>query len=639
MRGVARSAEARNKNVSETKCVLYGMAMGEKLDTVLCACASGLRPAQCCAIDATTLPKAAAVAMLDPLAQAAVKLFNEKKYDESETLALKLLELAPNQRLALRVLFEIRKAQKRGKAAEALARRLANLPGPAALRAGANMQLAQYLVAQGRHADAEAPAAAAIMATPKDATAQHVMGVVLTETGRLQAGEWHYRRAWALLGRDDGLILANTAWNLKLQGRLDEAAALYEQALALRADNRRGLGGYAQVELARGDAAKAMRLLDDALARWPDDRSLRLLRALTDLAVGKPEAVLARLHDAQDRLLAPEFSARGQALARLGQPVEAVAHFAAAKKMMRERGGLAYVPGPFEARFEAYKAYFTGDRVQPLPRAGEAPGSQPVFLLGFSRSGTSLLEQMLAHLPGFAPGDERAPMADFAEIVPRLVGATAGYPEALDQLLVADGVDLPDRLRAQYMAARGRLARPGLRYITDRSASNAWHLGLINLLFPDAPILHVLRHPLDIVLSNFSQDRALEANCGVSMAATARHYALSMRMIRHYRGQLTLRYFPLRYEDLVRAPGATLRRVVEFIGADPAGIPPDDILRANAASHGGPVPAHYALREPIHGRGRYRHQEYAAVIPDLFAEVQETLAPWISELGYARAAL
>jgi tetratricopeptide (TPR) repeat protein len=614
--------------------------MGEMLDMALCACTSGLRSVQCCKLDAAALPGEAAAAMLDPLGQDAAKLFNEKKYAEAEGLVLKLLELAPNQRLALRVLFEIRKAQKRGKAAEALARRLAGLPGPAALRSGANAQLAQYLVAQGRHADALAPAASALMATPRDATVQHVMGVVLTETGRLQVGERHYRRALALLGRDDGLVLANLAWNLKLQGRLDEAAAIYAQALALRADNKRGIGGYAQVELARGNVARAVRLLDDGLARWPEDRSLRLLRALTDLALGNAEAVLARLHDAPEHLLAAELSARGQALARLDRPAEAVAHFVTAKKAMRERGGLAYAPAPFEARFAAYKAYFTGDRIQPLPRASNGPGGQPVFLLGFSRSGTSLLEQMLAQLPGFAPGDDLAPIAELTEILPRLAGATAaGYPEALDHLLVADGLDLPDRLREQYRAARARLglARPELRYITDRSASNAWHLGLINLLFPDAPILHVLRHPLDIALSNLSQDRALEGNCGGSMAATAAHYALTMKMIKHYRGQLTLRYLPVRYEDLVQAPGATLRRVVEFIGADPAGVPEDGILRANAARHAGPVPAHYALREPLHLRGRYRHQEYLDAVPDLFDEVREALNPWISELGYAQA--
>ena len=224
------------------------------LDMALCSCASGLRRVRCCALEAAALPGEPALALLDALGQDAIKLFNEKKYIEAEALALKLLDLAPNLRLALRVLFEIRKAQKRDQPAEALARRLAGLPGPAATRAAANTQFAQYLVAQGRYADAEAPAAAALMASPKDATVQHVMGVVLTETGRIQAGERHYRRALALLERDDGLVLANLAWNLKLQGRLDEAAECYGRALALRPENKRGIGGYAQVELARGNA-------------------------------------------------------------------------------------------------------------------------------------------------------------------------------------------------------------------------------------------------------------------------------------------------------------------------------------------------------------------------------------------------
>jgi tetratricopeptide (TPR) repeat protein len=615
------------------------------LDTALCSCTSGLRRVRCCALDASALPREPALALLDAQAQDATKLFNEKKYTEAETLALKLLELAPNLRLALRVLFEIRKAQKRENAAEVLVRRLAGLPGAPAMRSAANSQFAQYLVAQGRYADAEAPAAAALMAGSKDATAQHVMGVVLTETGRLQAGERHYRRALAMLERDDGLVLANLAWNLKLQGRLDEAAELYDRALALRAANKRAIGGYAQVEVARGNPGKAMRLLDDALARWPDDRTLRLLRALTDLAVGNAAAVLERLSDAPETLLAAELCARGQAFARLGRPADAVACFAIAKKISRDRNGKVYNPAPFVEQFEAYKAYFTGDRLLPLPRAGISgptePGAQPVFLLGFPRSGTSLLEQLLAALPGFAAGDDFAPIAELVKTLPRRVGEKAAvYPEVLDQLAVADGLDLPDQLREQYQEARARLglARPETRYITDRNASNAWHLGLINLLFPDAPIIHVLRHPRDIALSTLGQDRPLEGNCGVSMPATARHYALTMNMIKHYRSQLTLRYLPVRYEDLVTDPGATLRRVLAFIGVDPAILPPDEALRANAAKPAGPIPAHYAESEPVHTRGLYRHEEYLTAMPNLFAEVNESLNPWIAELGYAGAA-
>jgi hypothetical protein len=364
---------------------------------------------------------------------------------------------------------------------------------------------------------------------------------------------------------------------------------------------------------------------------------LRLLRALADLALGNAAAVLDRLAEPPEELLAAELCARGQALSRLDRPAEAVMCYANAKKMMRERNGQAYEPAEFVERASTYKAYFNADRVYPLPRAEpEANAPQPVFLLGFPRSGTSLLEQMLAPLGGFAPGDEFAPVAELATLLPRLTETEQPYPEAMDQLLFGAGLDVPAQLRARYLRARERvgLARPGVRFFTDRAASNVWHLPLIKLMFPQAPIIHMIRHPLDIMLSVLSQDKRLEGNCHVSMPAAARHYTLTMDLIKHYRANLTLRYLPVRYEDLVREPAGTLARVLEFIGAAPGLVPHEATLRANASRPEGPLPAHFAVREALHARGLLRYREYEAVMPNLFAEVRESLKPWIAELGY-----
>ncbi len=409
------------------------------MNTELCPCGSDLRRVRCCDADASALPGSEAVDLLDTKALEAVKFFNEKKYAQAEALVLHLLDLAPNQRLALRVLFEIRRAQNRQPAVQVLARRLASLPGSPALRAAANLQLAQFLVGLGKYAEALAPAGVAIMAAPRDANAQHLMGVILTETGQTGPGELHYRRAIALLGQEDGMALANLAWNLKLQGRLDEAAALYAQALALRPDNKRGVGGFAQVEMARGNVQRTVSLLGEGLARWPEDRTLRLLHAMTDLVIGDATAALERLNDPVENLLAAELSALGQAQARLGQIPEAVYSFGRAKKMLRERNGQTYEPTLYLKRAQTYRAYFTAERMQPLPRAPEPGPAQPVFLLGFPRSGSSLLEQLLASVPGFAPGDECAPMAELAEQVAHLAGTTTPYPEALDHALLGDG--------------------------------------------------------------------------------------------------------------------------------------------------------------------------------------------------------
>ncbi len=610
--------------------------MGAMTNTGLCQCGSGLKAVRCCALDKAAMPAPEASALLDAEGENAVKLFNEKKHAEAEALALKILDLAPLQRAALRVMFELRKAQNRAPAAEALARRLAEQPGPPAAVGPAQSQLAQYIISQGRHADARPAAEAALIAQPRDPTAHHILGVVLTETSHLREGERHYRRAMSLLGRDDGLILGNLAWNLKLQGRLSESAAFYQTALALRPDNRRGTGGFAQVHLGRRDFAAAASVLDTALAAWPDDRTLRLLRALVDLNAGNADAVLTRLNDAPEAMMSAELAARGQAFARLERPVEAVGQFALAKRMQRERQQQSYDHSGAVAKAEAYKAFFTADRLLPLPRAAAGAIIQPVFLLGFPRSGTALLEQLLAQVPGFAPGDELFPLADLLPLIPRLTGSSAAYPEALAQALVGEGQDLPGELRARYIAARAHagLFRPGITFFTDRNASNAWHLPLIKMLFPDAPVIHLLRHPRDVALSNFSQDRKLEANCNVSLPAIATHYALVMSMIRHYRANLTLRYLPVRYEDLVQNPAATLAEVLAFIGANPASAPPESDLLSNHAPLTGPVPGHYAQAEPVHLRGLFRHHLYQAAMPALFHEIDPVLAPWVKELGY-----
>lgn len=605
-----------------------------KLKTNPCPCGSGLRAVRCCELEISALPLQDNTSLLDTQGTEATKFFNEKKYSEAEALALQVLDLVPNQRTALRVLFEIRKAQNKHEAATALGARLSALPGAPALRAQANTQYAQYLVGQGRHADALPIAAAALKATPKDATVQHVMGVVLTETGAVLEGETHYRRALKLLGRDDGLVSANLAWNLKLQGRLDEAAALYEQALGQRADNKRGVGGQAQVEFGRGRRGKSVAVLDAALGQWADDRTLRLLRVMADLAMRQPQAALDRL-PAGDTLMAPEILARAQAFEQLGQLPEAVTAWSNARRMQRERSGLTYRPEAAAARAAAFKAYFTADRVQALPRA--QPGSfAPVFLLGFARSGSSLLEQLLGQLPGFAIGDEFGGIGELAGMIPRLAGTEDGYPEALDEMLVGENQDMPGRLRALYEARRARLGllRPGVRFVTDRSFANFWHIGLIKLLYPEAPVIHVLRHPYDLMLANMAQDRKLEGNAQAGLGALAQYYGVHMDMIRHYRGQLTLRYMPVRYEALVAEPARVLREVLDFIGAEGA-VPPG--IGANNETVPDPLPAHFAGREPVHGRGAYKHRAYMAAMPHLFDEVKDTLAPLIEELGYGEA--
>lgn len=597
---------------------------------LLCVCGSGLRAVRCCESDPAQWPGLDAAALLDKDAARAAEAFNKKQHDEAESLALTILDAIPNHRVALRVLFELRRTQKRFKTADIIGARYADAPGTPAQRAEATERFAQYLIGQGAHARAQPFAARLVKSRPRVAAAHHMMGVVLTETGSLLAGEQHYRQALALSETQDGVVLANLAWNLKCQGRLQEALALYDQALAIRPETQRGLGGRAQVLFALGRREEAEALLATGRARWPDDRFLRMLQLMADLAGQRPQAVLDQLN-APDTLLPAELLMRGQAFMQQEHAALALGAIATARTLQRERTGICFQPQPLQDRLARYKAYFQEARTRPLPRA-TAGAFTPVFLLGFPRSGSSLLEQLLAQIPAFAPGDNAVPLETLIPVVSGLLGGGA-YPEVLDELLVGEGAHTPDRLRALYEDTRRKLGLVGPQtgFVTDRSAGNVWHLGLIKLLYPEAPIIHVLRHPYDLMLSNIAQDRKLEFDAQAGLPGLARYFDLHAQMLKHYRGQLTLRYLPVRYEELVAAPEAVIARVLAFIGVRTR-VPKD--LAANARPVSEPLPGHFAVRAPVHQRAVRRFEAYRHAVPHLFDEIAPILDPWVRELGY-----
>lgn len=615
-------------------------AAAANIDRTPCPCGSGLRRVRCCGLDAASQPDPANHEALAPLVEAMKAARAAGRSREAERTALRLLDLAPLHREGLRLLYELRRAETRLRAAETLIARLAALEPQTAI---AHVQHAQLLMAQGRHTEAEAPARAAVGLAPRDSTVHHQLGILFTESGRLSAGERHYRIALGLAGRQDAGVIGNLAWNLKQQGRLDDAAELYRTVIAAKPDNARALAGFAQVQAARGEAEAAEAMIAKARELVPSDRMIALLAALARLHRGDPDGAIARIDETArmigpQSLVATEHALKGQALERLGRTGEAFAAYRAGRDMQRERAGRRFDPAPIAAKLAGLRAAFTADRLAMLPRAMRAPGqAAPVFLLGVPRSGTSLLEDLLSRVQCVDAADTRGPLGDLATLLPHLVAGLGGpvrdYPAALGDVIAGEPREILPMLSARYLS---RLATLGITtaetsFVTDRDADLCWHLGLAALLFPDAPVIHVLRHPLDVVLSRYAQDRLGLGNAGVTLESLGRLYDAEMQAIAHVRGQITLRYLPVRYEDLVEAPAATLARVLDF-----AGIAADAHATVAAAPRRlNRAPTWQVIRENLHHRGRFRHRGFG----DVFGEVQPIVRPWIESLGYDTAEL
>jgi hypothetical protein len=210
----------------------------------------------------------------------------------------------------------------------------------------------------------------------------------------------------------------------------------------------------------------------------------------------------------------------------------------------------------------------------------------------------------------------------------RTLNSPMSYPEALAELWMGDRRHGLDELRDYYLGQVGRLGivEPGAAWFTDKMPLNETHLGLIALMFPRAPIIHVVRHPLDIMLSVFSNNLTHGFYCAFALETAALHYRRVMELVEHYRSVLTLHYLPIRYEDIVDNQEQSIRRILEFVGEpfDPACVSFHENRRyARTASYA-------QVTEPLYDRSRYRYRHYLKHLQPAV----EILAPVIERLGY-----
>jgi tetratricopeptide (TPR) repeat protein len=596
----------------------------------LCQCGSGLSPTRCCQLNLATLGAPEANRHLVPLEERAVQARRNGAAETAERLALDVLELAPGRTTALSVLYEIRKGEGKQAAAEALMRRIVALEPN---NFWATNEITLLLLGKGNVAEAERHARNAIRIAPENAQSHYLMGMVLTEAYRPAIGEYHYYKALELSGARDPVLLANLALCLKNQGKMQAARAVYEESLAAAPNSLHTLLGFARLEEADRNLHEAMALLDRAEEQFPNNPSVKLQRAV----------VLGRLRDAAGALdvldalaadkaaLGPsEYLEKGRLLDKMGRYDEAFAAYDEGKRRLREVSGHAYLDAHARQITARLKGFFVATRMRTLPRATRRDGvAQPIFVLGFPRSGTTLLEQTLTAHPRIAAGDELPIINEIANLMPRMLDSPLAYPEALAELWMGDHREDLNNLRDHYLrkVAQLGIVREGAAWFTDKMPLNETDMGLISLLFPESPMLHLTRHPLDVVLSVYSNLLTHGYYCAYALETAASHYALVMDLVQHYRSELSLRYMPVRYEDIVDDQEASIRRVLDFVGEefDPGCLAFHENRRyARTASYA-------QVSEKLYDRSRYRYRNY---LPHL-KPIIPILEPVIERLGYS----
>jgi tetratricopeptide (TPR) repeat protein len=257
-----------------------------------------------------------------------------------------------------------------------------------------------------------------------------------------------------------------------------------------------------------------------------------------------------------------------------------------------------------------------------------SPGKQhsPIFVVGFPRSGTTLVEQMLDVHPRLQSMDERPHLATLAG---QLEDYGIRVPTDLAKLTQADC----DELRKGYlMLVCSKIQRRWDSMLVDKNPSNLLWLPLIYRLFPEARLVLMLRHPCDVLLSNYMQNY----RTAVMMAASASLETLARSCVQafdywfHHEALLRPMVLTIRYEDLVSEPETQVARLGEYLEL----AHPEVML--HAAEHAREkgfigTPSYTQVIEPINRRGIGRWRRYRR----WFGPASEILAPLLPRIGYS----
>lgn len=229
-------------------------------------------------------------------------------------------------------------------------------------------------------------------------------------------------------------------------------------------------------------------------------------------------------------------------------------------------------------------------------RAGGSSSDLPIFIVGMPRSGTTLVEQILASHPNVFGGGELYDIPELVTSLPYRLREPQPYPESVASV---DG-PLAAELANEYLARLRRLisASPDtdeteIVRATDKMPTNAEHLGLIARLFPNSRIIHVRRDPRDVCVSCFKQN-LFWPFC--DLQAAGHYHCQCERLMEHWRAVLAVPIEVIQYEQLVASPAEESRRLVEFCG-----LPWNDAcLRIADSNRAIRTPSKSQVRQPIH---------------------------------------
>lgn len=421
------------------------------------------------------------------------------------------------------------------------------------------------------------------------------------------------------------------------QNQYENAVAQYLAAETNSATSLHLYHLWSQMEEKMHHLDKAETLARKAVEYNPDYPGLSILQAkLARRRKEYPEALdLLQQIDKDSiptkRMQASYLFELGLVLDKLARYREAFAAFRDANNAKNIHLGRTYNFDADKKQLERLKETFSQANWSRMRKCADTllnPTPTPVFIVGFPRSGTSLLEQILGSHPAISQAGELKTVVDISEQhASHIIGSPLQYPMLLSDPAHPLDADKLEALSNIYMSAIRKLniSDAASQWVTDKMPHNALHLGLIRMMFPHAPIIHITRHPLNPCLSSYFSDFTSQHRYSSSLQATAQHYVNMMDLVAHYKS-IGIDFLQIRYEDLVNNQESTVRKILEYLGAQW-----DDACMAHHESKRVVKTASYEqVTQKIYTSSLNRYQNYWDEVQDIIPILQ----PTIEHLGY-----
>jgi tetratricopeptide (TPR) repeat protein len=525
----------------------------------------------------------------------AIAQFRAGEIEEAAASCRSILDQQPDQPVILELLGLIEGMHGDPRAARVLLERASEL------RPDRPELLNNLAIACRRSGDADAAVSylrRALRHHPTFADGWYTLAITLSEGGDYQGALDCYERVTSL-APEQADAWANLAQIREQLNQPEAAGAAARRALQIDPANVMATLVLAQIDGRRGDAQAARERLSallerDGLSRNHEIVARRLLGAAFD-QLDDTEAAFEQ-YSVANRLQARDYHTAYQisegpyalpAIRRIADHLEA-GHFDAAP-----------------------------------PDPSDPAGAAPIFLLGFPRSGTTLLDRMLSAHPQLTTLEERETLID-------LHRDFVLAPGGLERLCGLDDAGLAFYRQAYRRRVIDILEVPPETLLIDKLPLNTIFLPLIARVFPAVRIVFVLRDPRDVCLSSFMQNFQLNAAMAhfLDLELTAEYYRAVMTLGLDSLERCAIRHHRVRYESLIEDPEATLRGLTTFLG-----VPwrPEMLdYRRSLAGARIETPSYGQVARPLYRSSIGRWRRYASQLQPLMG----TLEPLIERLGY-----